>query len=238
MNSISNFGKHFAISTAFVLAINFAAQAQSPVESTHIDEKYAYTTVVYKNKAANDKDVLSSLENDFGIGDVVRVTLAPPPPPPTPLSAIAASEPVYADKNKGEDTWLPAARKPTSAVLTASTTPTTPTSKTAAKSIAVSPKPVPIETKALTPMPVVVAKTATPEVPKPTKTVAPAPVVPKVESEAAPVAQKTSVKTKSSTSGKSVKAHKSVKKSGKKSNHKTKFKHRKRGKQRYACPKF
>jgi hypothetical protein len=118
MNAHLNFGKHFVIPAAIVLAAHVSATAQKPVESTHIDEKYAYTTVVYKNKAANDQDVLTSLESEFSIGDVVRVTLAPPPVPPS--SPIAASEPVYADKSRGEDTWLPSTAN-TSENLVAST---------------------------------------------------------------------------------------------------------------------
>ncbi|MFN0033545.1 MAG: hypothetical protein ACKVUS_00675 [Saprospiraceae bacterium] len=244
MNYLSNFSKHFAIPAAFVLAVNFNAKAQSPVESTHVDEKYAYTTVVYKTTAATDKDVLSALENDFSIGDVVRVTLAPPPAPPAPpapISAIAASEPVYADKNKGEDNWLPAATKPAPPTLTVSAVaPVVAAPKTAVKNMEASPKPIPVGAKAVTLKPTVVAKTVATQLPTEAPKLAPVPVQnQKTEIVSAPVASKsTSVKAKSSTSGKSVKAHKSVKKSGKKSGHKMKLKNRKHGKQGYGCPKF
>lgn len=211
MNTISNFGKHFAIPAAFVLAANFSAQAQKPVESTHVDEKYAYTTVVYKNTAATDKDVLTSLENDFSVGDVVRVTLAPPP---APVAAPIAPAPVYADLSKGEDTWLPSSNKPAEN-LTAATTP-----KIERRG--------PINVVSDDPAPVaepVVSNLAP-------KTVAVAPVA---APDNAPKASNTTLKAKSTTTAK---AHKSVKKSTKKSGPKMKLKNRKHGKQRYACPKF
>lgn len=133
MNILSNYGRTIIANTAVLaLAAQLAVQAQTPIESTHVDEKFAYTTVVYKNKAADDQAVLQSLDSSFGIGDVVRVTLAPPPPPkPAPIntapaavavkkkelasvrsssiyySPVSASEPIYVDQKKGEDTWLP-----------------------------------------------------------------------------------------------------------------------------------
>lgn len=229
MNSLLNFSKHFAIPAVFVLAANFHVYAQSPVESTHIDEKYAYTTVVYKTTAATDKDVLASLENDFGIGDVVRVTFAPPP---ATISAVAASEPVYADKSKGEDAWLPETAK-SKANLTASTKPMV-VPNTVVNTISVAPKPVLVSAKAAAPKLNTSTKTVVPEAPKQVKTV-------EVVSQTAVAPAKTHsdnrVKAKTSTTGKTTKAHKSAKKAGKKSSFK-KLKNRRQGKQRYACPTF
>ena len=136
MKSISNFGKTIALPASLILAAFLPAQAQNPVESTHIDKKYAYTTVVYKSVAASDKDVLSALESDFSIGDVVRVTLAPPPS--ESLTAISASEPVYADKSKGEDAWL---QKSASNMEFSNISSQTP--KTVSGTIPVAPRPIP-----------------------------------------------------------------------------------------------
>lgn len=233
MNSLSNFNKHFVILAAFSLTSGITAQAQNPVESTHVDEKYAYTTVVYKKTAAADKDVLSSLENDFSIGDVVRVTVAPPAQP----SPVAASEPVYIDKSKGEDTWLSHSAKSTGNLSPASNLSAAP--KTGINTIAASPKPVPVAAKTAKPKPV--ATTETPKAmvteqvkstPVTEQTIAALPVTPTVST------SNTTLKVKASSAGKSAKAHKSVKKSGKKAGYNMKFKNRKHGKQRYACPKF
>jgi hypothetical protein len=187
MNTISNFGRHLAIPAAFVLAANFNAQAQKPVESTHVDEKYAYTTVVYKNTAATDKDVLTSLENDFSVGDVVRVTLAPPPTAPT------APEPVYADLSKGEDTWLPEKN----IVVENLTATTSPKIERRGPINVVEPNPAPI------------AEPISNLAPK-TETVAPV-----TASENAPKASNTTVNTQSATSAKAHKSvKKSARKGG------------------------
>ncbi len=229
MNSLLKFGKHYAIPAAFAFATQFSVQAQSPVESTHIDEKYAYTTIVYKNAAASDKDVLSAVENDFGIGDVVRVSLAPPPTAP---SAIAASEPVYTDKNKGEDAWMPKAAKST-ATLTAANQ-LSPASQLSAKTMATTPLPAKVATTNASPKPILAAKTTVASTP-----VAVAPVqAEKAIETAVSTASNTNKSVKTKASGKATKAHKSVKKSGKKSGQKMKFKNRKHGKQHYSCPKF
>lgn len=236
MNSLLNFTKHLAIPAVLMLAIQFSAQAQNPVESTHIDEKYAFTTVVYKNTAATDTEVLSALESDFSIGDVVRVTLAPPPAPTVPVSA---SEPVFADKGKGEDTWVPAANKEVS-TLSAATSPSIPVNRmnSAPKAVAKPAAPV-----AIKPAPLPVTKPA----PKPAVAVAPAPEVapvPKVEKAldaSSNLGSNTAAKAKGSSpsrESKTFKSSKSAKKSGKKGGSKVKLKNRKPGKQRYGCPKF
>lgn len=98
--------KTLLFSTLLAATVHLNAQ----IESTHTDVKYGYTTVVYKDTTASDVDVLNALNNSIGMGDVVRVTVAPPKPA-TPV----------ADKSKGEDTWLkPVNRAPVS-TITAST---------------------------------------------------------------------------------------------------------------------
>lgn len=205
-------------STLLFTVIGLNAQ----IESTHTDEKFGYTTVVYKDKAATDKEVLAALESSIGMGDVIRVTTAPPK---------AAKVPV-ADKSKGEDLWLKT--KPVANNLTASASPinTVPAKATVLPRKA-APAPAPTSVVATTapvaanpvvkkvvsaPAPVV-----TPALQNTTKTVAAAPRV---------IKAKSSVKAKTTKSSK-----KTVKKAHRKSGS-FKPKNRKKGKQQYGCPKF
>jgi hypothetical protein len=235
MNTLSKSRKQLAVAIAFLAVANFAATAQTkPVESTHTDEKYANTTVVYKATAASDSDVLSALEGDFGIGDVVRVTVAPPPKPVEKATEKTAAP--AADKSKGEDTWLPAATKANpAAALTASTGSVV--NKPAAK-----PAPVAIAQPASAkPAAAVTTKTAALAAPKQVKAIAAPVAAPQVKTEAPTIAtdSKTTVKVKTAAAGKSAKSYKSIKKTGKKSSGaKPKPKSRKSGKQRYGCYKF
>ncbi|MFN0214801.1 MAG: hypothetical protein ACKVT2_11140 [Saprospiraceae bacterium] len=231
MNSLSSFCKHFAVPAAFMLSANFL-QAQNPVESTHIDEKYAYTTVVYKNTSASDNDVLSSLNNDFSVGDVVRVTLAPPPAP------IASSEPVYADKSKGEDAWLTASNSKSTASLTASASTNTAT-KTPVNTIVAAPKALSGSVKTASPKAVAVAtKPIAPKSNEVPKAVSPTPAIEQKAEVAPKSVEQEMPKVKYAAGSKSGKVHKSVKKSGKKGGKKMKLKNRKHKKQRYSCPTF
>jgi hypothetical protein len=235
MSTLSKSRKQIALAIAFLAAANFAATAQTrPVESTHTDEKFANTTVVYKTTAASDTDVLSALEGDFGIGDVVRVTVAPPPKP-VEKATEKITAPV-ADKSKGEDTWLPTSAKPApAAALTVSASPTI--NKSAAK-----PAPsVATPLASAKPAATVAAKTVVPAAPKQAKAIA-APMVESQSKTPAPTVttdSNTTVKAKTATAGKAKKSYKSVKKTGKKSSGaKPKSKSRKGGKQRYGCYKF
>jgi hypothetical protein len=64
------------LSCATILAQNNA------IKNTKTDKKYANTTEVYKKDGATDTDVLGEISTDYGLGDVVRISVAPPPPPP------------------------------------------------------------------------------------------------------------------------------------------------------------
>ena len=61
-----------------------SAQTTS-VKGTKTDKVFANTTEIYKSKAASDVQVLAELENDYGIGDVVRISNAPPVATTVPL---------------------------------------------------------------------------------------------------------------------------------------------------------
>ena len=102
------FNRKTLLSSALI-ALAFGLNAQ--VKSTHTDEKYANTTIVYKDTAATDQDVLNALGAEYGMGDVIRVAVAPPKPPAAPV----------VDKSKGEDVWLKTAKKPELKNLSATT---------------------------------------------------------------------------------------------------------------------
>lgn len=216
---------------ATLLASSFGLRAQ--IQSTHTDEKFGYTTVVYKDKAATDKDVLSALDNSIGMGDVVRVTVAPPKPAAVPA----------VDKTQGEDVWLKPAAPANS--LTASTTAKVVTPVAAPiNHLAAAPKATPVAAKPVAVAAKPAAPNVAPTVAKPVaKKVAPAPkpVVVQEQTQATftnVAASPRTVTSKSSVASKASKsANKSLKKGGKKGGS-FKMKSRKKGKQRYSCPKF
>ncbi len=56
------------------------------VKGTKTDKVFANTTEIYKSKTASDAQVLAELESDYGIGDVVRISDAPPATTTAPLT--------------------------------------------------------------------------------------------------------------------------------------------------------
>ncbi len=91
---------HIIIAVAFILTA-FHAQAQqtksaakkqqpqNKVAFTETDEKYANTTIVYTHGVAKDADVLNQMNSSFGMGDVVRIAVAPPKPSTPPVAKLA-----------------------------------------------------------------------------------------------------------------------------------------------------
>lgn len=76
MNTILNFKNSFALPLLFAAS---ALTAQNEIHSTATDYKYGNTTVVYaKDSNYNDEAILSQLGNSYGVGDVVRITVASP----------------------------------------------------------------------------------------------------------------------------------------------------------------
>ncbi len=65
-----------------LVAVLFATNllAQSKVVATQTDDKFAQTTVVYKNEGGIDAEVLAQLEGSYGISDVVRIAVGTPQP--------------------------------------------------------------------------------------------------------------------------------------------------------------
>ena len=83
--------KNFGLAVCYMLTAAASLNAQSPIKGAATDEKFANTTVVYKESNATDLDVLSRMDNSIGMGDVVRITVAPPKPAPTPAVPLKSS---------------------------------------------------------------------------------------------------------------------------------------------------
>ena len=81
------------------------------MKGTKTDKVFANTTEIYKFKAASDAQVLAELESEYGIGDVVRISDAPPAPTTVPLTPA---------------TSISTEKKPLPSIPKANTTPTTP----------------------------------------------------------------------------------------------------------------
>lgn len=62
-----------------------AQQTASLVTNSKTDSRFANTTEIYKSEKASDTDVLNEIEANYGLGDVVRITVAPPKPKPEPV---------------------------------------------------------------------------------------------------------------------------------------------------------
>lgn len=76
MTAVLNFKNYLALPILFAAT---ALAAQNEIQSTQTDEKHGNMTVVYtKDSNVNDAAILAQLDNSYGIGDVVRITVAPP----------------------------------------------------------------------------------------------------------------------------------------------------------------
>jgi hypothetical protein len=67
-----------------------ASAQKEVVKETLTNKNYANTTEIHKKESATDADVLSQLEGNYGIGDEVRISIAPPPKISDSLSKKAA----------------------------------------------------------------------------------------------------------------------------------------------------
>lgn len=71
--------RYFIIAAVAWTINQTALSAQTPL-NTRIDERYGNTTVVYKDKNTTDAELLNRLDKEYGMGDVIRITQAPPAP--------------------------------------------------------------------------------------------------------------------------------------------------------------
>jgi hypothetical protein len=67
-----------------------ASAQKEVVKEVLTNKNYANTTEIHKKETATDADVLSQLEGNYGIGDEVRISVAPPPKVSDTLSKKAA----------------------------------------------------------------------------------------------------------------------------------------------------
>jgi hypothetical protein len=71
---------------------SISAQTTVSVVTTQTDKNFANTTEIYKMGAASDTQVLAEIDGNFGLGDVVRITIAPPKPEPkAPTAEVKAN---------------------------------------------------------------------------------------------------------------------------------------------------
>jgi hypothetical protein len=63
----------------FSFCFTATAQQTGIVKETLTNKNYANTTEIHKKETATDAEVLSQLEGNYGIGDEVRISVAPPP---------------------------------------------------------------------------------------------------------------------------------------------------------------
>ncbi|HND87826.1 MAG TPA: hypothetical protein PK971_05845 [Saprospiraceae bacterium] len=82
-------------SRSLLLSLSLMAAGASVLPAQNVkevvtDEKYANTTIVYKheNSTATDAEILSQLNGSYGMGDVVRIAVAPPKPAPIAVPKI------------------------------------------------------------------------------------------------------------------------------------------------------
>lgn len=230
-------------SIALALTLSAASlQAQSPVVAGSItDEKFANTTIVFKKDSnANDAQVLSALESDMGIGDVVRITVAPPKPTVKAASALPAntsSSPVRSISAKPASTDDLVAGTDPSFLFSEKTRATTPVLTTRSarmdKDFVAVPA-IAVNIPAATPVPT--TKKAEP-VAAPVPVMASAPQKKNVEKSA--VSTESAKRVKSSASAKTSKSsYRKSKKSNGLGGLFSDKKYRKKGKQRYGCFKF
>lgn len=87
---------------AVLCSITFQAQAQIVGQST--DTNYYNTTIIYKKGEMKDTEILRNVENDFGMGDVIRIADAPPKPKVEPINKAPQRVATVSNLNKSNDT--------------------------------------------------------------------------------------------------------------------------------------
>lgn len=71
-----NYPKSNIIALAAALIFTTVTNAQIVGKST--DTNYYNTTIIYKKGDIKDNDILSKVESDYGMGDIIRIADAPP----------------------------------------------------------------------------------------------------------------------------------------------------------------
>lgn len=138
MNISLKFNLQALIATALLLA-STTLSAQN-IKETVTDEKYANTTIVYKKGNANDAEILSQLNDSYGMSDVVRIAVAPPKPAVAPVTKIERPSTATTLHNVKPNA-LAAPKLPTTQPV--ATTSARPKSATPAAKVAADTKPLP-----------------------------------------------------------------------------------------------
>ena len=61
-----------------ICSISFAQSKQGAVKGTRTDKNFANTTEIHKTEKATDDQVLAEIEGDYGLGDIIHISNAPP----------------------------------------------------------------------------------------------------------------------------------------------------------------
>jgi outer membrane protein OmpA-like peptidoglycan-associated protein len=69
----------------FCTLTSLSAQKSTAVVGTRTDAEYGNTTIIHTKPGISDAQVLKEVENDYSLGDEVRITVAPKPEPPKPV---------------------------------------------------------------------------------------------------------------------------------------------------------
>jgi hypothetical protein len=224
MDTQVNF-KQYIISAAMLFAgIQAEAQkADNDIQGLSTDANYNNTTVVYKREAANDLEVLAKMGGGFGLGDMVRVTTAPPKPAPT--EALNTAPKTVAAPAPAIKVAKPAAPKPQETVAKPIEAPVQKAVAPVAAPAAIMPVNMVNQVSAES------AVTATAKAAEAPKQAAAPQLTP------APKKATTTTGSKSTAKKSVKKSHHSKHRGGFKLFNR-KFNPNKHGKQRYSCPKF
>lgn len=93
-----NYPKSNIVALAAALFFTTVANAQIVGKST--DTNYYNTTIIYKKGEIKDNDILSKVENDYGMGDIIRIADAPPKPEVAPVKKAPQKVTVVETKSK------------------------------------------------------------------------------------------------------------------------------------------
>ncbi len=86
---------HISAYLMLCIALFPLSTANAQIKGTAPDAKFANTTVVYKDSTASDARILAQFEKSMGVGDVIRITAAPPRPAVKPATPITIETPAF-----------------------------------------------------------------------------------------------------------------------------------------------
>lgn len=98
---------------ASALLILGSVNLQAQIVASTVDQNYANTTVIYTRQTGNDQAILNQLNDDYGLGDMVRITEAPEMTEKSLANVAPAQQNVATQQKKVIVAAAPVAPKPT-----------------------------------------------------------------------------------------------------------------------------